>query len=279
VVVKFDKLNPAIGNTSTVPFVGDLMASRWAFETAMVTQFKDNKFEQEFYEDDKKMANSDYKKVYFIPELETRLQYCMVNHASQDEEVKNKIKNDLELVYSEIKREADEVSAGELPFLNSLTPSKFDSAVYQQTSDFFIKLKRVYMNRYNEADAKKEAKIASMTNTPEKELEFERFKADYHNEVIADLVKNLSETHRTIEKDGKLIQKIYPIYKKPDPDHIIDFNAQFYMPAKHFLNRNIDTFYFNLGVIWSMSLVLAIALYFDVLRRIIDGIGSLSKPA
>jgi ABC transport system ATP-binding/permease protein len=278
VVVKFDKLNPAIGNTTTVPFVGDLMASRWAFETAMVTQFKDNKFEQEFYEEDKKMANSDYKKVYFIPELETRLQYCLVNLNSQDESVKSKIKTDLELVYNEIKREAEEVSAGELPFLNSLTPSKFDSAVYQQTGDFFIKLKRVYMNRYNEADAIKEAKIAAMTNTPEKELEFERFKADYHNEVIADLVKNLSETHRTIEKDGKLIQKIYPIYKKPDPDHIIDFKAQFYMPSKHFLNRNVDTFYFNLGVIWSMSLVLAIALYFDVLRRIIDGIGNLSKP-
>lgn len=280
VVVKFDKLNPAIGNTSTVPFVGDIMASRWGFETAMVTQFKDNKFEQEFYEEDKTMANSDYKKVYFIPELETRLQYCLANYASQDESIKNKVKSDLELLYNEIHREAESVGAKEnaIPFVNELTPSKFDSATFQQTSDFFIRLKRVYMKRYNEADARKEAKIEEMTNTPEKELEFERFKADYHNEVIAELVKNLSETHRSIEKDGKLIQKIYPIYKDPDPDHIIDFNAQFYMPKKHFLNRNIDTFYFNLGVIWSMSLVLGIALYFDVLRKIIDGMGNLSKP-
>lgn len=280
VVVKFDKLNPAIGNTTTVPFVGDLMASRWAFETAMVTQFKDNKFEQEFYADDKIMANSDYKKVYFIPELETRLQYCLANYASQDEGIQNKVKSDLGLLYNEIHRETEEVNAKEenIPFVNSLTPARFDSAVYQQATDFLIKLKRVYMNRYNDADARKEDKIEQMTNTPEKELEFEHFKASYHNEVIADLVKNLSETHRTIEKDGKLIQKIYPIYKDPDPDHTIDFNAQFYMPQKHFLGRNIDTFYFNLGVIWSMSLVLAIALYFDVLRRIIDGIGNLSKP-
>jgi ABC-type multidrug transport system ATPase subunit/uncharacterized tellurite resistance protein B-like protein len=281
VVVKFDKLNPAIGNTTTVPFVGDLMASRWGFETAMVTQFKDNRFEQEFYEEDKTMANSDYKKVYFIPELETRLQYCVGNYTSQDESVKSKVKNDLELLYNEIHREAASVGAEEndIPFANALTPSKFDSTTFQQASDFLIKLKRVYMKRYNEADARKEAKIEAMTNTPEKELEFEHFKANYHNEVIAELVKNLSETHRSIEKDGKLIQKIYPVYKDPDPDHVIDFNAQFYMPKKHFLNRNIDTFYFNLGVIWSMSLVLGIALYFDVLRRIIDGIGSLSKPA
>ncbi|MEJ0032640.1 MAG: hypothetical protein WDO15_20810 [Bacteroidota bacterium] len=38
-----------------------------------------------------------------------------------------------------------------------------------------------------------------------------------------------------------MVQKFYPIYKDPDPDHMVDFNAQFYMPAKHFLNQNIDT--------------------------------------
>jgi hypothetical protein len=36
--------------------------------------------------------------------------------------------------------------------------------------------------------------------------------------------------------------------------------------------------YFNLGVIWSMSLILALTLYFDVLRRIVDGISNLSSP-
>lgn len=278
VVVKFDKLNPTIGNTTTVPFVGDLMASRWAFEAAMVTQFKDNKYEKEFYRYDKRMANSDYKKIYFIPELETRLQYCITNLNSTDETVKSKMENDLRLLYSEVKREAREVSAGHVSFADSLTFTTFDSAVYRKANDFLIRLKRVYMNRYNAADAEKQKVIAAMTATPEKELDFKQFKANYHNEVIADLTKNLSETHRMVARDGKLIQKIYPIYKDPDPDHIIDFDAQFYMPAKHFLNRNIDTLYFNVGVIWSMSLVLALALYFDVLRRIIDGIGNLSKP-
>jgi len=117
-----------------------------------------------------------------------------------------------------------------------------------------------------------------LTITPDKEREFEIFRQQYHNESIAELVKNLSETNRIIVKDGKLIQKIYPVYKDPEPDHMVDFDAQFYMPAKHFLRSNVDTFWFNTGVIWSMTLVLAIALYFDVLRRIIDGIGNLSNP-
>ncbi len=120
--------------------------------------------------------------------------------------------------------------------------------------------------------------IRLRTDTPEKEKAFEAFREAYHNESITELVKNISETHRIIEQEGKLIQKIYPIYKDPDPDHRIDFDAQFYMPRKHFLSRNIDTLFFNTGVIWSMSFVLALMLYFDVLRRLIDGIGSLQNP-
>ena len=92
------------------------------------------------------------------------------------------------------------------------------------------------------------------------------------HEAITELVKNSDEFNRIIEKDGKLVQKIYPIYKDPDPEHMVDFDAQFYMPAKHFLSRNIDTLYFNLGVIWSMTIVLAIALYFEVLLKIIDAV-------
>jgi hypothetical protein len=68
------------------------------------------------------------------------------------------------------------------------------------------------------------------------------------------------------------------VYKDPEPDHIVDFDAQFYMPAKHFLNQNIDTFFFNLGVIWSMTLVLAIALYYEILKRIVDGLSNISNP-
>jgi hypothetical protein len=83
-VVKVDKLNPSIGNTSTVPMVGDLMASRWAFEASMVAQFKDNEFEKQFYEDDKIMADADYKKIYFIPALETRLDFALQNFKKTD---------------------------------------------------------------------------------------------------------------------------------------------------------------------------------------------------
>jgi ABC-type multidrug transport system ATPase subunit/uncharacterized tellurite resistance protein B-like protein len=278
VVVKFDKLNPVIGNTATVPFVGDLMASRWAFEAGMVTQFKDNEYEKEFYRYDKVMANSDFQKVYLIPELETRLQYCINNLRSSEPAIIDKIEKNLALMRYEIAQELNEIHSKDIRILESLTLTRFDSTAFAGLSTFLENLKQFYIRRYNAADAAKEKIIHSLTDTPEKAKEFDKFKEQYHNDAIADLVKNLSETHRIIEKGGKLVQKIYPIYKDPDPDHVVDFDAQFYMASKHFLSTNVDTFYFNTGVIWSMTLVLAIALYFDVLRKMIEGIGNLSMP-
>lgn len=278
VVVKFDKLNPVIGNTATVPFVGDVMASRWAFEASMVTQFKDNRFEREFYMYDKVMAHADYKKTYYISELETRLQYCLHHFKSAEPEIQSKLSTDLQLVRNEISKEISSIGQANQPWIDQLNPTQFDSLVYRQAIEFMTVLKRFYINRYNKAEAARENKIRKMTDTQDKEKAFNRFKEEYRNESIADFVKNLTEPHKIIERDGKLVQKIYPVYKDPDPDHIVDFDAQFYMPFKHFLNRNIDTLLFNTGVIWSMTLFLIITLYFDILRKLVDGIGNLSNP-
>jgi len=278
VVVKFDKLNPRIGNTETVPLVGDLMASRWAFEAAMVTQFKDNKFEREFFLFDKVMADADFKKVYLIPALQTKLQYALNQYKNPDPEIRRKVAGSLEVVKNEINRELEALGSDKFTPIDHLVTGQFDSTVYQQTSDFLTKLSNFYINRYNAADRKKEEKVASLTNSKEKQMQFEIFRQQYHNESVAELVKNTGETIRIVEKDGKMIQKIFPVYKNPEPENLVDFNAQFYMPAKHFLNRNVDTIFFNLGVIWSMTLVLSLTLYFDVLRKIMKGLGRLSKP-
>jgi len=273
VVVKFDKLNPIIGNTATVPMVGDLMASRWAFEAAMVTQYKDNEFEKRFYLYDKIMADADYKKVYFIPELETRLEFVNLNYKNQEPAIQEVVNKDLKLLHDEISDELILIGKDNFKHLDVLAPNKYDSSAHGDIAKFFEALKKFYNNRYSKAEKQKEHFIDKHTNTAEKEAAFDKEKNAYQNEIISVLVKNTDEMNRIIENNGKLVQKIYPIYKDPDPDHLFDFDAQFYMPAKHFF-KPIDTLYFNLIVIWSMTLVLTITLYFEVLLKIIDGIGS-----
>src|SRR5690606_7935264 len=56
VVIGFDKFNPRVTKPIGVPWIGEVMASRWAFEAFMVTQYKDNPFERMFYDLDKEVA-------------------------------------------------------------------------------------------------------------------------------------------------------------------------------------------------------------------------------
>lgn len=273
VVVKFDKLNPRIGNTETVPLVGDLMASRWAFEAAMVTQFKDNRYDREFFTYDQVIADADFKKIYLIPELRTKLQFALSQYRSSDSATRSQVERNLVVVRSSITDELKKLGADKFPQVKNLTLATFDSTLYTEATGFLAKLNSYYINRFNTADKAKEEKVSRMTDTPEKRRAFDQLRNDHHNEAVSELVKNLGETHRIIESDGRLIQKIFPIYKMPEPDHLVDFDAQFYMPAKHFLNLDLDTYYFNMGIVWTMTIILSLTLYYDVLRNILKAIG------
>ncbi len=93
----------------------------------------------------------------------------------------------------------------------------------------------------------------------------------YANKAITDAVKNVATADRIIDYDGMLVQKVFPIYMDdPKPRHPLDISANLYQPAKYFAGRMIDTFVFNTAVIWLMTLILFITLYFDALRKFIQ---------
>ena len=275
VVVKFDKLNPDLSSSGEVPFVGDLMASRWAFEAAMVTQFKDNDYEDIFYKYEKVMAEADYKKLYLLPTLESKLEYNLNNYSNKDPENQAEMENNFRLIRNEIKDELRTIGEDKFEHMDQLNLAGFNAEVYRGTYDFLEDLRKFYAQRYNRADAAKDRLVISKTDTPQKREAFERLKDRYRNETIADIVRNQNETHRIIESEGELIQKVFPIYKDPDPSYWLDYRSQFYVPAKHFLGRNFDTLHFNLSVIWFMSILMGLTLYYDVGRKFIVGMENL----
>jgi hypothetical protein len=148
--------------------------------------------------------------------------------------------------------------------------------VYAKTHAFLQQLKQFYINETAKASKTKQKKIQAMKDLYGSEAAYEAFRRSHQNEAITVLVKNLEEPLRIIESNGRLVQKIYPIYKDPEPDHLIDFDAQFYLPSKHFLKAKIDTLYFNMAVIWAMSIIMYITLYFDVLRKLLTRLENLS---
>lgn len=266
VVVKFDNLNPQITTPDQVPLVGELMASRWAFEASMVAQFKSNEYTKPFFELEQQMAQSEYKTVYYLPKLQSKLEFLKNNMDNRDNP---EFENAVNLLRREIGLELEVVGEDKFDAFHKLTVEKFDSWTADKTEVFLNTLGRFYNNFFNEANYKKEKAIFMLTQTPEKKKQFEYLRDNYYNKTVANLVKNTNDPNRIIEYDGRLIQKIYPVFMEPQPDHALDFRTQFYAGEKYFAGYVFNTLQFNLAVIWLMSIILFVTLYYDVLRKIV----------
>ncbi|MBX2971371.1 MAG: ATP-binding cassette domain-containing protein [Cyclobacteriaceae bacterium] len=269
VVIEFDKFNPRVTKPIGVPLMGNLMASRWAFEAYMVTQYKDNPFEQQFYELDKTLAQAEFKRVFLIPELESKLSYCLNNRNQWRNPNATGLTAALQILQNEIRNELTEVGGENFPDVDDLEIGKFDSVTHQNTARFLGTMKQLYLLRHNRAMEEKEKLLSALTATPADMARYEKMRDRYQNKAVADAVRNLNTVNRIVEFDGRFIQRIYPIYQdEHKPRYWLDFSANLYQPTKHFIGFNFDTLHFNLAVIWSMTIVLYITLYFDVLRKI-----------
>ncbi len=55
-----------------MPWIGNIMASRWAYEGLAVSQYKDNEYERLFYDFDQRMKTANWKKDLWVRDLQDR---------------------------------------------------------------------------------------------------------------------------------------------------------------------------------------------------------------
>ena len=272
VVVPFDKFNPKVGTPDGIPLLGEMMVSRWAFEAFMVTQFKDNPFESQFYKLDQKVAIAEYKRTYYIPALESKLSFIYSNPGKWNDKSENsQVRKSLDLLRSEISHELDKIGKDRFPEVEKLSIGKFDSTVNKDTQQFLRLLKEYYSIRVKNASAEKETLIRSLTDSDAKLAGFNLFKMQSQNREVNNLVENKGSLTRIVEWKGRLVQKINPIYFDDHrPHNPLDFTANFYNPTKHFLGKKYDTLIFNIAMIWTFSIFLYATLYFQLLKRLVN---------
>jgi len=273
VVVNFDNLNPQLSNSNRVPIIGELMASKWGYEALLVSQFKGNAFKQHFFDFDQAIANSEFKSVYYISALEAALDAAHTNY--QDTNNQDLVNQKLSLLNSEIQKEVvlHGVPVDKFPALNQLNLADFNENVYEETGKFLKIMRKLYNNHLKAGIKGKDETAKALTDTPEKEANFLRLRNENENEAINFFLKNTTTKNRLLETKNELIQKIYPIYNVPIPNNFLDFRAHFYAPVKHFAGTYYDTLYFNIVIIWLMSIGLILTLYLDVFRKVVSGFG------
>lgn len=271
VIVPFDKLNPVITTQKNVPIAGEVMTSRWAFEALAVNQFKTNKFEKQFYHYDKKMSISDFKKNYWISKLKGKIDKSLTNY--NDPKSKEEITADLRLVHDEVAKEMKANRKMKFTVLEQLTYENFNAEVAAKTHTYFDQLQKYYIKMYNASSDAKDVVISNLNKTDIDREKFLQNKNEYFNEALSDLVKNANNLDKILEYNGELIQRADPVFLDPPPNQFL--RAHFYAPRKILFGKYIDTYWVNNIVIWFMTLSLVVALYFDLIKKVVEKIGTL----
>ena len=264
IIVKFEKLNPTVSTHATVPVFGEIMASRWAFEALAVNQFKNNRYENNFFDYDKQMSRAVFKKDFLIPELIKRTDYCIF--ALTQPEKKPMLGPNLVLLSNEIESEMKENSSLKFNALASLKPISFNESVGKETKNYLNELNKYYSNLYNRNNEQKEKIIEAFQRRDGASLM--KLKDDYVNESLDDLLKNAVELKQIEEADNQFIQRFQPVFMAGSPESFV--RAPFFVSRKHAFGNYYETYSVNVIILWCMTLLAAIALYFNWLKKLVS---------
>jgi ABC-type multidrug transport system ATPase subunit len=275
VMFSFDKLNNVISTKGEVPIIADGIATRWGFEALAVHQFQNNRYQVPYYNYEKRQSEAYYKHTYLIPALLERLEFTANNYQSTDDSVKGVVATNLAMIKHAIEqepvREGLEIKPEELA-----SHSTFSKQVAGTFRKYLEGLKEHYISEFNTVDNQKEQMIAFFENDSSLNYNLTAYKNRYYNESLADFVKNTSTKSRIIEYDGRLLQQIDPIFKDADVTGPLNYRTHFLAPRKSFAGLLVDTYWFNLIVVWLMSALLYVTLYFEAFKNFFVFIGKVS---
>lgn len=260
VIVKFDKLHPIFSSNNEVPWVGNAMASRWAYEALAVVQATDNAHESQQFALHQSQSNAGWKRDYWIPEMKNQLTILADKKSSvaDFEKAKRILTNEIEKEISNWSNlECKDCIAG----LNKLQKGKSSVQEVQFNIGAFLEMmKKQYNVTYNKATEDLDKLVLAMG-----EKNYEASQSAYVNESLQDLVTNRSEVQKIIVTDDELIQKDDPLYMDQKNTRLLD--APFYTCKKYWFGIPMSTFLANILVLWGMTVLMIVALYYDILRK------------
>jgi len=269
----FDKLNNLISTKGAVPIVADLMASRWAYEAMAVYQFINNDYEREYFNYEREAADADFKASYIADELVLRNQFAMEN--ADNDSTMARIEKELDVIRHTLEKEPFRKGIETLSLAESLRPGAYTARTGEILATYFEEYRRHYQGIYNDQSALVDLKKAFYQKQG---FDLGEEKDKYYNQSLADLVKNVTAESHLEEYKGTLLQQINPIFQHPSTERPLAYRTAFFFPEKNLFGFQVSTYVFNLAVIWSMTLVFYITLYFELFRKVMRVFGNVNIP-
>jgi hypothetical protein len=271
-MIKFDDLHKSISKKIYVPLVGDIMVTRWAYETLCVEQFKTNRFEKPFFQYDMEISQNDWYASFLVPALKVKVDNCLTAGKNPD------YKAESEANFKKLNYHISSLSSvtGIVPgnWIRNLNYQEFSESVAAEAKTFLDSL-RTSFRMQSRLITYKHDSLYKQISTKMGEDQFLKMKANNYNENLANYVLNRLSTSKIYDANDKFIQKADPIFMAPGSKL---GRAHFFAPYKQIANLKIETLVFNMFTVWFMILCLFVTLYYNVLKRFIRFLESLKLP-
>jgi ABC-type multidrug transport system ATPase subunit len=271
-MIKFDDLHKSISKKIYVPLVGDIMATRWAYEALCVEQFKTNKFEEPFFEYDMAISQNDWYASFLVPALKLKIDNCLSVGLNPD--YKNEALSDFKKLnlHLNILSAATGIKPGS--WYDSLNYAGFNQSVARDAKKMLDSL-RFNLRLQGRLITQKRDSLYKQLSAKMGEDQFVAMRAKNYNENLANYVLNRLATNKIYDAQDMLIQKADPVFMPPGSKY---GRAHFFAPYKQIGNLKIETLLFNMFVLWFMVFGLFVTLYYNVLKRFIRFLESLNLP-
>jgi ABC-type multidrug transport system ATPase subunit len=271
-MIQFDDLHKSFSRKIFVPVIGDIMATRWAYEAMSVEQFKSNRYERPFFNYDMEISQNNWYASFLIPNLKVKADECAV--AGRNPEYKDYSESNFDKLNYHIK---------ELSEISGIKPGNWISSVnYLGFNDIICDDVKLYLDSLKTTFRSNEKhftlRLDSLKKLKESQLgkdQFLKLREKDYNERLAEIVLNQRTPAKIYDAGNRFIQKATPVFMKPGSKY---GRAHFFAPYKQIGSLKIGTLIFNVAVIWLMVTGLFVTLYYNVLNRLIVWLESLKLP-
>jgi ABC-type multidrug transport system ATPase subunit len=274
-MIKFDDLHKSITHKIYVPVIGDLMATRWAYEATMVEGFKGNRYIKPTFRDQLEIEQNNYYKDNLIKNLSNHvINYVLQNNDKPGE--KTNLTKKLTILRYHVNELKNITGIETGNWINDLKYGSFNSITADRVKSYFDTVTKYFIsvNNYYFRDklATEQAIIDKLGVDKASQLG-----PKYNNQRLADIVLGQEDLREPVyyEVSNRWIQKSKPIFMKPTSRI---GRSHLYAPYKQLGNWQIDTLAFNVIAMWIMVVLFFIALYYNLLHRFIDLLESLKLP-
>lgn len=244
-VVHFEDLTPN-SETGNVPVIGDIIPSRWSYEALAVASFSMNDYKEITYDLDCEKFTCQYYERGFIYELESQLE-------NQEDERKRGLEPDP--IHGEV------LATGMRQLCEACGIDEYaGDGSYESLSDYFEKARKTLSDKGNRLTLQIDSRMVPIARSLGNEA-LAKLKRDNNNLQLENLMVNLNSSHTYAVVNDKIVPRVGYVYLTPRSRN---GRAPFYSGVKVVGDKVIPTYWFNLGVLLLMCLLLSACLLSDI---------------